>query len=734
MATPVIRLSILRRSIMLGDLIQHTGLLPHKVPYTSLWGSARKDIYRRNSHVWNKCLSQQPNICVQCRLMHLSFKWYKKRKTAEDKKPAAEVQSFSKAKDKEPVAVWRYMTVADVANAVGKSVDHVFEVMMYVDNSVYYDKPSSVIDNLQVIQDIVKKSGMRARTVPHPDLNVSESLNKDATKRPPPDPSVLVKRPPVVTIMGHVDHGKTTLLDSLRNTSVVKTEFGGITQHIGAFSVKLQSEKTITFLDTPGHAAFTAMRARGAKVTDLVVLVVAADDGVMEQTVESIRMAKAAEVPIIVAINKIDKKEADIECTKDMLIPHGIQVEDRGGDVQAIPISALAGTNLDELSEAIVLQAELMDLKGDPRGMVEGVVVESRTDSRRGKLATVIVQRGTLQKGAVLVAGLAWAKVRAMFNEWGQPIQQAPPSTPVEVLGWRELPSAGSEIIEVESEKRAREVMKWRESVRQAEKQEAEREAVACKIEEHLKIYKTQLEMRRKSGRYKLRPTGPRQKEIKDLDEGPRVSVVVKGDVDGSVEAILDILETYDGNAACKLDLVHYGVGNVSETDVELADTFNAIIYCFNVEVPDEVEELAKSNKVSIHSHNVIYKLVDDLKKEISSQLPLKNVEEVLGEANVLQDFEVTEGKKKVHVAGCRCTKGILKKTGKYRLHRGQEVIYDGLLASMRHLKNEVDSIKKDVECGVRLEDGTITFKPGDILVCYQTRKEEQQTDWDPGF
>lgn len=713
MATPVIRLSILR----------------------SLCGSVRKDSHRRHSCVWSKCLSQQSNIWIQCRLMHLSCKWYKKRKTAEERKTAALVHLSPKAKNREPVVgIWRYMTVADVANAMGKSVDHVFEVMMYIDNSVYYDKSSSVIDNLQVIQEIVKKSGMRALTVPPPDLKESELLNKDATKRPPPDPSVLVKRPPVVTVMGHVDHGKTTLLDSLRNTSVVKTEFGGITQHIGAFSVKVQSEQTITFLDTPGHAAFTAMRARGAKVTDLVVLVVAADDGVMEQTVESIRMAKAAEVPIIVAINKIDKKEADIERTKDMLVPHGIQVEDRGGDVQAVPISALAGTNLDMLSEVIVLQAELMDLKGDPRGMVEGVVVESRTDPRRGKLATVIVQRGTLQKGTVLVAGLAWAKVRAMFNEWGQPIQHAPPSTPVEVLGWRELPSAGSEIIEVESEKRAHEVMKWRESVRQAEKQEAEREAVECKIEEHLKIYKTQLEMRRKLGRYKLRPTGPREKEIKDRDEGPRVSVVVKGDVDGSVEAILDVLETYDGNTACKLDLVHYGVGNVSETDVELADAFDAIIYCFNVEIPDKVEELAKSHKILVRSHNVIYKLVDDLKKEISSRLPLRDVEEVLGEANVLQDFEITEGKKKVHVAGCRCTKGILKKTGKYRLHRGEEVIYDGLLASMRHLKNEVDSIKKDVECGLRLEDGTITFKSGDILVCYQTRKEEQQTDWDPGF
>lgn len=258
-------------------------------------------------------MSRPLNMCVQCRLLHLSLTCFKKRKTAEERKSPATVRMPPKAKIKKTVIdIWRYMSVADVANAMGKSVDHVFEAMVYINDSVYYNKPTSVIDNLQVIQEIVKKSGMTPRTVSPPDSTDSEQINKDATKRPPPDPSVLVKRPPVVTVMGHVDHGKTTLLDSLRDTSVVETEFGGITQHIGAFSVKLKSGETITFLDTPGHAAFTAMRARGANVTDLVVLVVAADDGVMEQTVESIRMAKAAEVPIIVAINKIDKPEADI--------------------------------------------------------------------------------------------------------------------------------------------------------------------------------------------------------------------------------------------------------------------------------------------------------------------------------------------------------------------------------------------------------------------------------------
>ncbi|PSN43893.1 Translation initiation factor IF-2 [Blattella germanica] len=588
--------------------------------------------------IWNRCVIERDNICQQCRVLHMTTIRNKKRKTQEEKKSPKVINFGPKPKHKDKVVdIWKNMTVLDLAETIGKNVDHVFEVMMYVDDSVYYNKPSSVIDNFRVIQEVVKKSGMKFKVVPRPDEKEIEAVNKDITKRPPPDPSVLVKRPPVVTVMGHVDHGKTTLLDSLRNTSVVETEFGGITQHIGAFSVELQSGDTITFLDTPGHAAFTAMRARGAQVTDLVVLVVAADDGVMEQTVESIKMAKAAEVPIIVAINKIDKPEADIidalyhlppfqDRTKDMLVKHGIQVEDKGGDVQAIPISALKGTNLDTLSEAIVLQAEMMNLKGDPRGLVEGTVVESKTDPYRGKLSTSIVQRGTLRKGSILVAGLAWAKVRAMFNEKGQPIQEAPPSTPAEILGWRELPSAGEEILEVESEVQKLDILPLLCFIRL-------REAFfICIRKVHYISY-----------------------------------------------AILDVLETYDGNDICKLDLVHYGVGAVTETDLELADAFK-------------------------------------------------------GEANVLQVFEVSEGKKKLPVAGSRCTKGILRKAGKYRLVRGNDTIYDGSLASMRHLKNEVDSIKKDVECGLRLDDGTISVQPGDTIICYEIRNEEQKTDWDPGF
>nr|CAD7456769.1 unnamed protein product [Timema tahoe] len=625
--------------------------------------------------------------CTRCHLLHTSSINHKRRKTAEERKAPKLIEYSPKSKTV-AVDVWKNMTVEDVAKTLNKDLDHVFEAMMYVDNSIDYSKPESVIDNLQVIKDIVKKSGMKPRVVAPPDLREADKLkDRDAVRQPPPDPSVLVKRSPVVTVMGHVDHGKTTLLDSLRNTAVVASEFGGITQHIGAFSVKLNSGDTMTFLDTPGHAAFTTMRARGADVTDIVVLVVAADDGVMEQTIESIRMAREANVPIIVAINKIDKPEADIERTKRMLVQNGIQVEDVGGDVQVVPISALKGINLDLLTEAIVLQAELMELKGDPRGLVEGVVIESRTDPHRGKLSTVIIKRGTLRRGTVLVAGEAWAKVRSMFDEQGHNIQEAPPSTPVEVIGWRDLPSAGDELLEVESERRAHEVMRWRGTQKLAKKQIADQEVVEKKVQEHYEVYKAQLEKKRRLGRFKMRPTGPREKEIKDDDTGPKISVIVK-----------------------------------------------AIIYTFNVKIPDKLEALAKSKRVVIKQHNIIYRLVDDLKTEINSRLPLKPVEEILGEANVLQEFKVTEGKKKVSVAGCRCVKGQLKKSAQYRLLHGQEIVHEGGLESMRHLKNEVDTIKKDVECGLRLNDDSVSFQPGDILQCYEIKHVKQETQWDPGF
>lgn len=374
------------------------------------------------------------------------------------------------------------------------------------------------------------------------------------------------------------------------------------------------------------------MRARGAFVTDIIVLVVAADDGVMEQTREVAKLAKNENVPIIVAINKIDKPDADPERAKRELAQLGINLEGYGGDTQFVPISAKEGTNLEELAETISTQATMMGLKSDYKGPVEGVVIESCTDRHRGKLSTAIVTRGTLRRGAILVSGLAWAKVRALFDHTGLPVESAEPGTPVEILGWRELPMSGDSIIEVESEKIANSVMRWRNSQAQKEKAENDVDAIKLKQMEHDESYKADRDARRKQGKYKMRRIGPRQKEFIEDNSVPRVNVIIKGDVHGSVEAILDVLETYHENDQVRLDIVHYGVGDVNEGDIELAKTFNAIIYAFSVKSP----KISLPKNVKINELNIIYRLVDDLKNEINKKIPPLDVEENIGELNYL--------------------------------------------------------------------------------------------------
>lgn len=428
--------------------------------------------------------------------------------------------------------------------------------------------------------------------------------------------------------MGHVDHGKTTLLDSLRHTSVAQSEAGGITQHIGAFTVELDSSEKVTFLDTPGHAAFSAMRARGANITDIIVLVVAADDGVMEQTKEVINLAKTEKVPLIVAINKIDKPDADPEKAKRSLGHAGVNLEGHGGDTQFVLISAKEGTNLHELTETLSTQATMMGLKSDYTGPVEGVIVESTNDAKRGKLSTAIITRGTLRRGSILTAGLAWAKVRALFDHAGHPLDKAEPGTPVEILGWRELPFAGDEIIEVESEKRANSVMRFRNSQAQYEKAEADLQVILQKQMEHEEKYKAERDARRKIGRWKVRRSGPREKEIIEDNSIPRLNIIIKGDVHGSVEAILDVLDTYSENDKVRLDIVHYGVGDVTHTDLEMAKLFNAVIYAFSVSAP--TKEIPKN--VKIEKVDIIYRLVEHLKDELNKKLPMLDVEEVVGE------------------------------------------------------------------------------------------------------
>ncbi|KAF3826767.1 hypothetical protein GH733_009292 [Mirounga leonina] len=647
-------------------------------------------------------------------------------------------QLFS-TKSKKEVEVWIGMTIEELARAMKKDVDYVYEALMNTAIDIDSLEAHSCLDEVW-IKEVVKKAGMKLKWSKLKQDKVRE--NKDAVRRPQADPALLTPRSPVVTIMGHVDHGKTTLLDKLRKTQVAAMEAGGITQHIGAFLVSLPSGEKITFLDTPGHAAFSAMRARGAQVTDIVVLVVAADDGVMKQTVESIQHAKDAQVPVILAINKCDKAEAEPEKVKKELLAYDVVCEDYGGDVQAVHISALTGDNLMALAEATIALAEMLELKADPTGPVEGTVIESFTDKGRGPVTTAIIQRGTLRKGSILVAGKSWAKVRLMFDENGKTIHEACPSMPVGIVGWRDLPSAGDEILEVESEPRARAVVDWRKYEREQEKNKEDLKIIEEKRKEH---QEAQQKAREKYGnmhwkersflkyqeKKEQRHLQSKEKEERDSHVLP---VIIKGDVDGSVEAIMNIMDTYDASHECKLELVHFGVGDVSENDVNLAETFRGVIYGFNVNAGNVIQKSAAKKGVKIKLHKIIYHLIEDLQEELSSRLPCTVEEHPIGEASILATFSVTEGKKKVPVAGCRVQKGQLEKQKKFKLIRNGGVIWKGSLTSLKHHKDDISVIKTGMDCGLSLSEEKIEFKVGDEIVCYEEKEVPAKTSWDPGF
>ncbi|NWQ67366.1 IF2M factor, partial [Neopipo cinnamomea] len=643
------------------------------------------------------------------------------------------------------VEIRQKMTIEELARAMGKDVDHIYEALLYTDVDLDSLEPDSVLHEHH-IKMIVQKSGMKYKSAKLKEEK--ERKNTDAgvflafcPRRPPADPAVLTPRPPVVTILGHVDHGKTTLLDSLRKSQVASMEAGGITQHIGAFLVHMPSGEKITFLDTPGHAAFSAMRARGTNVTDIVILVVAAEDGVMEQTVESIQHAKNAGVPLILAINKCDKPEADPERVKQELLAHDVVCEEFGGDVQAVNISALKGENLMVLAEATVALAEMLELKADATGLVEGTVIESRKDRGKGPLTTAIIQRGTLRKGCVLVAGKTWAKVRFMFDENGKAVDAAPPGIPVEIMGWKDVPSAGDEILEVESEQRAHEVIDWRTYVEQQEKLKKDMEVIEAKQKEHRMEYEQQQQKlahltwrQRKAVLYKANKhlLFQRPKDRREVAEDT-LSVIVKGDVDGSVEAILNILDSYDCEDECKLDVVHFGMGDISENDLSLAEAFNGVIYGFSVKANDSIKKLADKKGIKIKLHNIIYKLIDDLKEELNSRLPPAVVETTIGEASVLDTFSVTVGKNKIPVAGCRVHKGLLDRKMKFKLIRSGDVIWKGSLSSLKHHKDDAQVIKAGMDCGLSL-DRNLEFHVGDDIICYEETEVQQKTSWDPGF
>ena len=495
-------------------------------------------------------------------------------------------------------------------------------------------------------------------------------------------------RSPVVTVMGHVDHGKTSLLDALRQANVVSGEAGGITQHIGAYQVTSPLGGKITFIDTPGHAAFTAMRARGAKVTDIVILVVAADDGVMPQTIEAINHAKAAGVPIIVAINKIDKPDAKPERVRTELLQYDVQVESFGGDVVDVEVSAKNKTNLDKLLEMISLQAEILDLKTNSERPAEGTVIEAKLDRGRGPVATVLVQRGTLRVGDIIVAGAEMGRVRALISDQGDTLQEAGPSVPVEVLGFNGPPEAGDRMAVVENEARARQITDYRTHAKR-EKLAASASGMRGSLEQMMSQLKT-------SGR-------------KDFP------LIVKADVQGSLEAILGSLEKL-GTDEVAARILHAGVGGISESDVTLAEGFNAAIIGFSVRANKEAAALAKRNGIEIRYYNIIYDLVDDVKKAMSGLLAPTLRETMLGNAQILEVFNISKVGK---VAGCRVTDGTVERGANVRLIRDNVVVHEGKLSTLKRFKDEVKEVASGQECGMAFENYS-DMRVGDVIECYR--------------
>jgi translation initiation factor IF-2 len=524
---------------------------------------------------------------------------------------------------------------------------------------------------------------------------VSETDIEDNLVEADADDAVLVIRPPVVTVMGHVDHGKTSLLDAIRRTDVAAGEAGGITQHIGAYQVTTKSGKPITFLDTPGHEAFTAMRARGAAVTDVVVLVVAADDGVMPQTVEAIKHAKAAGVPIIVAVNKIDKPDANPDKVKQELLSYELVSEDYGGETIFVHVSAKQGKGIEELEEMILLQSEVLDLQANANRKAEGVVVEAQLDKGRGPVATVIVKRGTLKDGDILVVGSTWGRVRALMNDRGARVTDAGPAMPVEVLGLQSVPDAGDDFVVVESDRRAREVAEFRDR-KKREKQQVQSSKMSL------------------DNLFSQIAAG----EVKELP------LIVKGDVQGSIEAITDAVNKL-ATDEIKVRVLHSAVGVITESDVMLATASNALIIGFNVRANPQARTLSEREGIEIRYYNVIYNLVDDIKSAMVGMLEPEYTEKVIGRAEIREVFKVS---KVGTIAGCMVTDGVIQRSAKARLVRDGIVIHEGDLASLKRFKDDAKEVQTGFECGISFAK-TDDLRSGDQIECFIM--EEQKLDLD---
>ncbi len=581
------------------------------------------------------------------------------------------------------------ITVADLANRMSERQADVIKFLMQQGELM---RSTDTLD-ADTAQLIVEEFGHTVKRVAESDVEIGLEGNTDEDVN-------LQPRPPVVTVMGHVDHGKTSLLDALRQTDVVSGEAGGITQHIGAYQVQLKSGEKITFLDTPGHAAFSSMRARGANATDIVILVVAADDGVMPQTIEAIQHAKAAGAPIIVAVNKIDKHDADPDKVLTQLLQYDVQVESMGGETPAVKVSALKKTGLDDLTATISALAEVLELKANPERDADGVVIESKLDKGRGSVATVLVNRGTLKRGDIIVAGAQWGRVKALNNERGQMVETAGPATPIEVLGLDGSPDPGDAVVVVDSEQRAREIIDYRVRTK-----------------------------RNKSGagsRTSLDQMLARLKEGGPATSGgvKEAAFIVKGDVQGSVEAITQSLEKLSTEEV-RARVVLGAVGGISESDVQLAVSAGAPIIAFNVRANKQARDLAEREGVEIRYYSIIYNLIDDVKGVLSGMLAPERRETFLGYAEILQVFSISKAGK---VAGCRVTEGLVRRGSGVRLLRDNVVIHEGTLSTLKRFKDEVAEVKQGMECGMAFTNYQ-DIREADQIECFQVEMIERKLE-----
>ncbi len=575
------------------------------------------------------------------------------------------------------------IVVSELANRMAERVAEVVKALMQ--NGMMVSQ-NQVID-ADTAELIIEEFGHKVVRVSDADVEqvIETADDKEEDLKP---------RAPVITIMGHVDHGKTSLLDAIRDAKVVAGEAGGITQHIGAYQVTTESGAVLSFLDTPGHAAFTSMRARGAQVTDIVVLVVAADDAVMPQTIEAINHAKAAGVPMIVAINKIDLPAANAQKVRTDLLQHEVIVEAMSGDVQDVEVSAHTGQGLDELLEAIALQAEVLELKANPERAAQGAVIEAQLDVGRGPVATVLVQNGTLKQGDIFVVGEQWGKVRALVNDKGERVAEAGPSVPVEVLGLNGTPEAGDVLNVVSSEAQAREIAEYREN---AAKEKRAAAGAATTLEQLMQ----------------------KAKDDKDVSELP---IVVKADVQGSAEAIIQAMEKI-GNDEVRVRVLHYGVGAITESDIGLAEASGAPVIGFNVRANAPARQAANQKGVEIRYYSVIYDLVDDVKAAASGLLSAEIQEDFIGYAQIREVFKVTGVGK---VAGCLVTEGVARRSAGVRLLRDDVVIHEGTLKTLKRFKDEVSEVISGQECGMAFENYD-DIREGDVIEIF-TRKEVERT------